>query len=230
MNANDHRRWEQDLAAYVLDALSADETRSIEAHLADCERCRADLGWLEPSVDVLAESVAQVSPPPRLREQLLATTRDEARSVEHGGWKRGWRAWALRPITALAALAIVAAGVAGYALRGGDDGGTPGSAELALDVSPEAKGAVAVLERHPISASLRVSNVPPVEGDDVYQVWIQRGDTVTPSSAFRPDDSGSAETAILSDLEGADAVMVTLEPERGRTKPTGSPLFETDLE
>ena len=78
--------------------------------------------------------------------------------------------------------------------------------------------------------TLTVTNMPRVEGDDVYQVWIQHGDRVQPSSAFRPDPTGSVEAEIPSDLDGADAVMVTLEPERGRTKPSLPALFESDLD
>lgn len=229
MNATDHSRWQDDVAAYALDALDADEARAVEAHLTDCERCRTELRWLEPSVDVLAESVAQLQPPPRLREQLIAATRDEARTAEQIGWKRGWRTWALRPVTALAATAIVAAGITGYALRGGED--DPASpAPVAFDTAPRAEGAVAVLDRQGDSGTLTVTNMPLVEGDDVYQVWIQHGDRVKPSSAFRPDPTGSVEAEIPSDLDGADAVMVTLEPERGRTKPSLPALFESDLD
>ena len=37
--------------------------REVEAHLAECEHCRAELRWLEPSVEVLADSVTQLAPP-----------------------------------------------------------------------------------------------------------------------------------------------------------------------
>ena len=230
-NADDHRRWEEDLAAYALDALRAEEARAVEAHLAGCERCRAELRWLEPAVDVLAESVVQVSPPPRLRGELLEIARRESHSdTVPRGRKRGWRAWALRPATALAVTAIAAAGVAGYALRGGDDESGPAVGEVPLKSAPPAMGAVAVLERHGDSGTLRVSNMAAVEDDGVYQVWIQHGDAVRASSAFRPDAAGEATAKIPSNLEGADAVIVTEEPERGRTKPTLPALFRTDLD
>ncbi|HYU60024.1 MAG TPA: anti-sigma factor [Solirubrobacterales bacterium] len=230
MSEAQHHPWGEELAAYALDALDPDEARRVEAHLAECERCRADLRWLEPAVDVLAESVVQATPPARLREELVAITRSEARQAQPGGWRPGWRAWALRPATAIAATAIVAAGIAGYALRGGGTEGGPAVSEVPFESAPAAMGAVAVLERHGDSATLRVSNMPAIEDDDVYQVWIQHRDAVEPSSAFRPDTSGDATTTIPADLAGADAVLVTEEPERGRTRPTLPPLFEADLD
>jgi anti-sigma factor RsiW len=216
-----HERWSDDLAAYALDALSADEAREVEAHLAECERCRSELRWLEPAVDVLAESVTQVSPPARLRERLLDATAPDARDAdgmgERTGWTRVWPSWATRPVTVLAATALLAAGVAGYALRGDDDTAhRPAAPQMALD-------------RQGDSGTLRVTNLPaPDEG--VYQVWIQHGDEVSPSSAFVTNAEGEGETPIPSDLRGADAVMVTHELERGRQRPTGEPLLQSDLD
>jgi len=229
VSATDHGRWQEDVAAYALDALEPDEARAVEAHLADCERCRTELRWLEPAVDVLAESVPQVNPPTPLRERLLEITSSDAPETERTGLTRGWRAWALRPATALAATAVVAAGVAGYALRGGDDA-TPGGAPVAVQGTGAAENAIAVLERDGDSATLQVSNVPATKGNDVYQVWIQHGTTVEASSAFRPEADGSADTTIPAGLEGADKLMVTLEPEPDRPVPSSEPLFETSLD
>lgn len=231
MTAEDHNARQQELAAYALGALDPGEARAVEAHLADCERCRAELRWLEPAVDLLGESVEQVSPPASLRDELMAITKTEAGGAT-GGRRRGWRAWALRPVTALAVAAIAVAGIAGYALRGGDgDEGGPQVATVPFRSAPAAMGAVAVLDRHGDSGTLRVSNMPAVEEEHgVYQVWIQHGDAVRASSAFRPDADGEATATIPAGLEGADAVMVTEEPERGRTKPTLPALFRSDLD
>ena len=232
MTTEDHSAWQQDLAAYALGALDAGEARAVEAHLADCERCRAELRWLEPAVDVLAESVEQLNPPASLRAELKAITTKEASEAEPSGDRRGWRAWALRPATALAVAAIAVAGITGYALRGGDDDeAQPQVATVPFESAPAAMGAVAVLDRHGDSGTLRVSHMPAVDDDGgVYQVWIQHGDAVRASSAFRPDADGEATATIPAGLEGADAVMVTEEPQRGRTKPTLPPLFRSDLD
>jgi anti-sigma-K factor RskA len=229
MTESAHRRWEEDVAAYALGALEEREAADVEAHLDECERCRADLRWLRPAIEVLPESVVQVSPPPHLGEELMAVVRRESRREAGRGAGAGWRSWAgwraraMRPATALAAAAIVAAAVAGYALRGGG-GGEPGET-----VRVEARGAVAVLERTGDSGTLRVSEMPALEGEEVYQVWIRHGASVEPSSAFQPDRRGSATTAIPADLEDADAVMVTREPRPGRRQPSAPPIFRAEL-
>jgi len=79
MNAeNDHRSWRADLAAYLLGSLDEEETRSVEQHLEGCQVCRDELVWLRPAIDLLPESVAQLDPPPELRDRLLAEVRSDA--------------------------------------------------------------------------------------------------------------------------------------------------------
>ena len=63
MNAADHNRWREDLAAYMLGALERDEAAEFERHLEGCERCREEMRWLEPAVQTLPEAVERQEPP-----------------------------------------------------------------------------------------------------------------------------------------------------------------------
>jgi anti-sigma-K factor RskA len=221
VNDRGHDRWSDEVSAYALGALSPAEAREVEAHLAECERCRTELRWLEPAVDVLGASVTQLTPPPALRERLVAETaadaREDGRAAARTGWRRFWPSWATRPVTALAATALLAAGVAGYALRG-DEGG-----------DPPAPAPQMALERQGDSGTLRVTNLPEPDAG-VYQVWIQHGDEVSPSSSFVTDAEGDATTRIPADLSRADAVLVTHEPSAHMRQPSGEPLVQTALD
>lgn len=44
----------QELGAYVLDALTADETRTVSRHLRSCDRCAADYMEVAEAVSLLA--------------------------------------------------------------------------------------------------------------------------------------------------------------------------------
>lgn len=57
---------------YVLDALDAPTASAFEAHLASCERCAAEVRTLQEMAAALPFGVMDVSPPPRLRERVLA--------------------------------------------------------------------------------------------------------------------------------------------------------------
>ena len=57
MSETEHERWSDDVAAYLLGALEPGEAAELERHLAGCERCRAELRWLRPAVELLPETV-----------------------------------------------------------------------------------------------------------------------------------------------------------------------------
>ncbi len=51
-----HAEIEELLGAYCLDAVDADETAAIEAHLPDCPRCRAEVAELREVAALLANN------------------------------------------------------------------------------------------------------------------------------------------------------------------------------
>lgn len=236
---DDHERLRDDLAAYVLGALGDEERATLEHHLESCDACRERLGWLRPAVDVLPASVEQRTPPESLRESLLTTVRDEAndagqahaaRSPTRRRWRRRWQgARALRPAVGFAVLLLLAAGVAtGFLLRGTDDP-EPTFIEaqkpsgLAGDVS-------ATLERQAESATLHVHELPKLDSDEVYEIWVERAGGVEPGPLFVPRSDGTAEAAVPGPLAGAKSVLVTREPRVGSEQPTNPPLLEAPLQ
>lgn len=80
-------------ALYALGALSQDEARVFEEHLAGgCDICRAELGSFEQTVRAVGFSVVEAEPPARVRAALLASVSksvpgqpgEPARTVAHG--------------------------------------------------------------------------------------------------------------------------------------------------
>ena len=67
------------VAPYALDALDADERADFERHLAECERCSAQLADLQEAVAALAFAVEGPEPPAALRGRILESAREEAR-------------------------------------------------------------------------------------------------------------------------------------------------------
>ncbi|MFN2615957.1 MAG: anti-sigma factor domain-containing protein [Thermoleophilaceae bacterium] len=229
MSAEEHTRWEEDLAAYLLGALPGEEARELEEHLAACSRCQEDRRRLEVSIAAVGGSVEQVSPPPALRARLLETVQGEAvhapepRAGRTFGRPR-WRLPSLRPAAAgLAAASLLVAGVAGYALRGGD-----GRRTLEARATTAAPGARAKLVSRDGQAQLTVDRLPAPRAGRVYEVWLKDGDRVTPSTLFSVDRRGRGAAAIPGGLRGADQVMVSEEPARGSPAPTTAPRLIAD--
>jgi anti-sigma-K factor RskA len=222
MNEHDHRSYEDDLAAYLLDALPGDEARRFERHLDDCARCQERARWLQVSVEMLPAAVEQVEPPPELRERLLKTVHAEAAGRERPvRRRRSWRALLAipRPVLAGAAVMLAAVAIGAYALGAGGDG------EQTVIARAEAPpGASATVERTGDKGILRVSGLPQ-RTDGIYEVWIARGEQIEPSTLFQVHRNGTGAAAIPHGLDDADQVMVTLERLGGSAKPTRAPLI-----
>ncbi len=60
------------LDEYALGQLSVDERRDVEAHVRECDVCAADLHELTAVVEGLAHSPGAVTPPPALKQRVLA--------------------------------------------------------------------------------------------------------------------------------------------------------------
>ena len=229
-----HYRYRDDVAAYALGALDDAEARLLEQHLETCASCREYLGWLDPAVELLPESVPPSEPPRRLKRDLMSAVRADVRAAERAERRaaQGWRglvgqAW--RPVTALAVCLLLVAGlVTGYALRGDD---APDSVLVeARPASPGAENALAAtLEVEGETGILHVEKLPPLPGDRVYQAWIGQGGRMLPSTTFVVRRDGTNEVAIDGSLAGADGVFITREPAGGSARPTLPVLMAAPL-
>ncbi len=118
---------------------------------------------------------------------------------------------------------LLIAGVAtGYLLRGSEQ--EPGGRFVSAEpLGPRAAEVSATLERHAgDSATLHVSEMPALDRDEVYEVWVQRGGVMEPRSTFVLGLDGTAEAAVPGPLDGANAVFVTAE-RRARQSPADDP-------
>lgn len=228
MNASDHTRWSEELAAYVLGALDGAEVAAFERHLEGCERCREEMRWLEPAVQALPETVERQEPPRALRESLMAEVRADARGAEAPearpapAWRRGWL---LKPAAGFAVVALLVAGVVGYEV--GSDGGDEGGG--ASTVVREINGMTVKMVREGNSGKLELAGVPQPPQDKVFEAWVEReGEVEAVPALIVPDRHGHAETTI-ADMTGVETVMVTVEPRGGSETPTGKTVMAMSL-
>jgi anti-sigma factor RsiW len=235
-------RWNPELAAYALDALEPEERQQVEEHLAGCAACGERLRWMWPAIDVLPATVRPEPPPPELKERIMAVVEREAApagAAPADGEAAGGRSWLgldrlrLRPALAgLGVALLLAAAVAGYAIRSGDDGGD-GSAPEVYSAEAEGSAASGRLEVEGDAGTLHVAELPPAGRGHVYQAWIEdaagAGGAIHPSSVFVVAGDGTGDVAIPEGLDAAGRVMVTREPEGGSRRPSGSPLLTVEI-
>lgn len=238
MSAAGHERWNDELGAYLLGALDADEATALERHLEQCERCREQLRWLQPAVDALPETVTRLEPPPRLRERLLADVREDARraGAAASGERRGLLDWLRgegdrirwRPLAGFAAVVLIAAAVVGYEVGNSGSGGGGGNA-VTVEV-PQPSGLVAAVSMEGTAhGRIELTDVPSLPPDKVLEAWVERdGEVEAVPTLFVPNGQGEAATRI-GDMRGVSAVMVTAEPPGGSEAPTSKPIAEVAI-
>jgi anti-sigma-K factor RskA len=227
MSENEHERQRDELAAYLLGALEPGEAAELERHLAGCDECRTELEWLRPAVQTLPESVPRVEPSPELRGRLMEQVRSEAESALAPSRARRWNigGWSLRPVAGLAALVLVVAAVAAYAIGGGDSG----SGNTTTVVTGRSPDVVAEVVRDGSSGTLHLANLHQLPPDKVLQAWVQRGKrVVSAKTLFVPNQDGTA-SATIDDMEGVNTVMVTAEPRGGSVQPTSAPIVSVSI-
>jgi anti-sigma-K factor RskA len=100
--------------AYVLGALDADERRTFESHLAQCDTCVSEVRSLRRVTDGLAQSVPQVTPPAALRSRVLNAV-DAQDTRAHDLSVRP--TWVMTNWLAYAACVAIATGAALYAMN-----------------------------------------------------------------------------------------------------------------
>jgi anti-sigma-K factor RskA len=231
---NEHDRWSEDLAAYALGALDAEQVAELEHHAESCERCRSEIRWLLPAVDALAESSPRHEPPPQLRERLLSEVRADARAAGTNAEPSGLRTrlaglqigsltW--KPLAGLAAVVLIVAAIAGYQVGNSGSGGGGAS----TFVSPPVAGVGARVVNEDGSGEIHLTNVKSLPEDRVLEAWVRRDGEVEPVKAlFVPDRQGEAST-MLGNMRGVDLVMVTTEPTGGSESPTSAPIAEVAI-
>jgi anti-sigma factor RsiW len=244
MNANEHDRRLEEVAAFALGALDAEQIADFKEHLKGCKRCQEELRWLAPAIRALPEAVEQEAPPAALKQRLMEEVRADAAAVakrareeerrERSSSRKSFREWlggvhvgglTWKPLTGMAALVLVVAAVAGYAIGNGG-----GGSSLQTTESEQANGIVAKVVTEGDRGELRLANVRQLPEGKVLEAWVQRGKAVEPVPAlFVPDHAGNASTTI-ENMKNVSVVMVTREPEGGTKVPTTEPIVKVPLE
>jgi anti-sigma-K factor RskA len=73
----EHQDYQELLVAHSLDALEVSEARELEAHLATCAECRAELTELREAGALLAHAAPAAEPRPEVRARILASVAAE---------------------------------------------------------------------------------------------------------------------------------------------------------
>jgi hypothetical protein len=214
-------------AVYLLGLLDERHSETFLEHAQSCALCSDDLAALAPAVDSLPSSVPQLLAPSDAKRHVMAVVRSEAsparRTSPRTVKERGRMLAVRRPVLALAAAGLLAAGVAIGGLTIPSGGGT--TRVVSANVAPA--GASAAVHESGGRTWLTVTKMPKPSAGYVYQVWVKRPDRALPQptdSLFTPTTAGSATVAVPN-RPGVSEVMVTQEPAGGSRLPTSPAII-----
>lgn len=222
--------------AYALDALTDDEQRLFERHLAMCGSCTQEVAEFRRTAALLG-AAEHATPPPSLRAGVLAAIEvtPQARPDVHGA--AGLRARVeplLMPVAAsLVLLLMVLSGVVLQQRARLDQVQTAQQAQeealLAVLTAPDATrvtmggdGRNGMVLWSPSAATgvLVAAGLDALPEGRAYQLWLMRGGVPVPSSVFAPGADGRAIVALGPLSGGFEAAAVTIEDADGADAPS----------
>jgi anti-sigma-K factor RskA len=219
--------------AYAINALSPAEAEDFATHLDECPACRDEVRELQEAAARMGASEA-TAPPSALKARILAAADQQpqlppkvVRIEEH---RR--RRWAPRIAGLAAAAVLLAAAVVGIGqLRDGEE--PPVAANQVSEVfdAPDAHvasvttadGNVLKVATSPDAGrmALETKSLGKLKDEQVYQMWARHNKKVTSIGLIDDLDDGK----VMPIPTYGTSVTITVEPEGGSRKPTGSRIM-----
>lgn len=232
------QEMEELLGAYALEALSEEERKAADAHLATCARCTQTLQQLRAIVDLFPLSVPAMEPPPRVKAQILARIQENERTqklpplsmpspssipapLRQQSAPGRWRTVLLAASTLVLLVLLGASFLWNIALRQ-QVAQAPVVYQLhGTGDTASANGQLIYYPRQNITV-LVVHNLPPLTGTQVYQGWLLHGKQPTSIGLFNIAN-GAATLDFQGTPHGFDTAAISLEhgPQASRDAPQG---------
>jgi anti-sigma-K factor RskA len=213
------------IAAHALHALDDADQRLVDAHLATCERCRAQLREMEGVAAALAYAAPAAEPPPELRTRLLeeigptvvsGVREPEGEPAARWSW---WPRFSLVAVPALAA-AVIALGLWNVSLRNAH---TPGIHSIATVDN------VGSVVSYGSGQATLVGNLKPAPQGHTYEAWvIPEGENV-PEAAGTFAGGNDTSFTLTRNASAGDTIVITLEPGAGGAAPKGPVVGKTAI-
>lgn len=230
------------LPAYALDCLDEAETRLVAEHLTGCHLCRTELRAYQEVTGQLALMVPEALPAPDLRTRLqqriqsLNLTHPQSTRSQFAGKPLFGR---LMPVGTVIGLVLIIVLLASNILLWQRLNnvevlaGPLGMRAIALQntvEAPQASGFV-IISPDGQNGVLVVDELPSLEADREYQLWLVRGAQSTSGAVFSVDESGYRGMRIEApeSLFAYSAVRVTIEPVGGSAQPAGEEVLNGSL-
>jgi anti-sigma-K factor RskA/putative zinc finger protein len=232
----EHTTRHDDLAPYLLGALTPEEHASFERHLESCAACRAELLELRGPARLLARAAPAYELPRALEGRTFAAIEREAAPAPRPLLLRPPRR--RRPRLAAAAAVAAAAVLAFAAGTQLDRPAGPVELRTAL-VAPGRDGSASVeVRKTGIGRVIRFDSddLPILPKGEYYELWfVGPGDTLADpnrisAGTFHPDERGRSHVRFAAAVDPSKypVLSVTAEPGDGNPERTGPEVLRSE--
>ncbi|MCM3793017.1 MULTISPECIES: anti-sigma factor [Priestia] len=247
------------LIDYYNDQLTSHEKKEFEMHLKNCQSCQEELRELEEVLGDLTYLTPAQSPPPEMKQRILANVFEEDQDEtkrepialksekQHAASKKSNKKSII--IGLAAALLLSLAGNSYFLLKDGDKGKQEPNVSVAPQNEPLTSEKTMKLQAEPnvsgeatasltkkggnLNVVIQANNLKNVKGNEVYQVWLIKGDKPHPAGAFVTDKNGNGTVVYTmsqkEQTEKWDVMAITLEPNANNKTPKGNIVLSSAL-
>ena len=245
-------QYRENLAAYALGALDADEISALESHLEGCKDCQAELAKYQVVTTGLLGSVPPQAPPPGLRHKLAAQLPSQRKRTPNL-FSNIFAQFSFGQMAA-AVVVVILLGLniySSYQIRdlhrqqvALDERLSADQTALAMLAYPSTQSLVVNPDLQNLAGSMLVDkekriavlvlwNLPPLEARQTYQAWLIDTDGNRVSGGlFAPAvERGYTTVTIRSSVPIGEfkGLGVTVEPSGGSAGPTGPRVLAVDF-
>jgi anti-sigma-K factor RskA len=230
-----------DIPAYAIGALDANERDRLESHLSGCPVCLAELRAYQEVISAVSLTAPLAEPPARLKQNLMKQIQPQVRPAIQLKPKTGAGFWdflrnRLHPSPALtlgAALMIVVLLASNLLLwkQVNDYSAMQrhGFSSVILNgttKAPDARGMI-VYTMDGNSGFLVVNGLKALPSDHQYQLWLVKSGKRVSGGVFSVDPGGYQVLEVKSSslLTTYDSFGITIEPWGGSPGPTGDKVL-----
>ena len=248
MDQDKHSLLRENIPAYALGTLDAEDRAALEVHLQTCELCRTELAEYQAISENLLAAVPPRQPSAALRKRLQSRLPS---TQKHSRPRFAWSFSQLAMGAALALLLLMSAfsfvqmraiqnqqaslqqqlktsqfALSMLAYPGTQSIPIPGESATTLSGS-------VLIDRERNTIALVMWRLPELSQDKTYQVWLIEPDGHRVSAGlFRPQPDASYITQPVfakQNISNFVGVGVTVEPAGGSDQPTGPRVFKVDF-
>jgi hypothetical protein len=187
-----HSEIEELLGAYSLDAVEPEEREAIEAHLAECPRCRAEVADLREVAALLANNDDEA--PEGVWDRIAAAIEDVPPPMRLDVRRHPARGYAAGALAVAAAVAILVLGWQVHDLRDQNDG-----IEKQLAAASDTRSALSEANVAMLDPNSRLARLTGSNGQHALAVVTEKGQGYLLASDLPALDSG------IYELWGQDA-------------------------